>query len=387
MDVTAAKTVHAAIPRGAMTPSPHFLGQARAGLDLHHFRFDRTGRAPGTCIGDRAFAVREPAAALARSYAGVHGAAVRTAFPGIAEAACGTLFLVEGRHGILDLFTGARTVSDPSVAHFHDNARSRKAFCAGRGIAFTTWIFPDKLYALRDRLPAGPAIRSVYLSRYRDAGPPDPSAHYPVDAVAAEGSYYRTDTHYAPEGVASLACAVFAATLGESAAESCRAAIARDMTRDHVYAGDMGRKFMPPRTERVRLLDPAIPVVKAENGFANGNDGILVLIESQAALSSQTLLIFGDSFFRQMLPCLAYGFRRIVFCRTRYLHREMVAAIRPDQVFAGLAEKYLSDVAPDSEAPPFLAYPLIFGKPARPEAGFADLWNAFADMKAMNGAF
>ncbi|WP_386260645.1 methyltransferase domain-containing protein [Sulfitobacter aestuariivivens] len=144
------------------------------------------------------------------------------------------------------------------------------------------------------------------------------------------------------------------------------------------FSGDLGRKFTPPVTEpRERLRGAVMRKRIGSNGMKGGNNGILILLESPDALTDKTLLIFGDSFFRQLLHHLCFFYRRVIFCRTRFFHYEMVDAFQPDHIFCGVAERYLSDVLPDDERPHFLAYPLVLGRAIEPDPLFPALWQKF----------
>lgn len=81
-----------------------------------------------------------------------------------------------------------------------------------------------------------------------------------------------------------------------------------------------------------------------------------ILISPEAA-HDRTVLLFGDSFFRMMLQHLSMVFTRVICLRTRFLHPEMVTLIRPDVIYAGNAERYLSNVTAGSEAQAFALYP------------------------------
>ena len=90
-----------------------------------------------------------------------------------------------------------------------------------------------------------------------------------------------------------------------------------------------------------------------------------------------TVLLFGDSFFYGMLPHLSAVFSRVILLRTRFMHSEMLALIKPDVVFTGNAERYLADVAPDSEAFGFELYSELRQMTSlREDAAFLAAWRA-----------
>ncbi|ODT60532.1 MULTISPECIES: hypothetical protein [Paracoccus] len=111
--------------------------------------------------------------------------------------------------------------------------------------------------------------------------------------------------------------------------------------------------------------------------------GARPLVVSPNADNDRTLLIFGDSFFRMLLPDLSRYWRRIVFCRTQFFHAEMVAAVAPDDILVGLAERYFASTRPDAERPHFLAYPLMLGRAMAPDPDFPALWDQLIDRRRL----
>lgn len=130
----------------------------------------------------------------------------------------------------------------------------------------------------------------------------------------------------------------------------------RRIVKAQRWAGDLGAKFTPRLFQDGVVLDPDWPVTAFRNssGF---NDGLVDILISPEAAHDRTVLLFGDSFFRMMLQHLSMVFTRVVCLRTRFLHPEMVTLIRPDVIYTGNAERYLSNVTADSEAQAFALYP------------------------------
>jgi hypothetical protein len=284
---------------------------------------------------------------------------------------------------VITLFTGIRSPSPASVETYYRNLRERQAWCRGRGIGFRATIFPEKLFALSKYvdLDVRSLFRDVYaVSPQNDASLP----HLYIDRELAgcEG-YFRTDTHLNLAGLRAALTAVLADDFGADAVATYQAYVDRNLQDAKSYIGDLGRKFEPPRDEVIQRLRPQERFTIQSNGVKAGNDGLMLIAENPESITERRLLIFGDSFFRQMLPHLAWFYRSIVFCRTRYFHYELVDAVKPDAIYTGMAERYLSQCSPDADRPHFLAYPAIKGKPLDPDPGFAESFQRHIDMKAL----
>lgn len=291
------------------------------------------------------------------------------------EGRDGYLFLSGGQHSVFSYFTGARAPQADSPAVFWANLAGRAAWCAEAGIVWRHVIFPEKCVVLRDLLAPGMEISSLFLRHYAPLAPEGPPVLYPLQALTQDaGSCSRTDTHYSTRGNILITAAILQDLFPEAQAGFLPRSLALLKPRE-IDGGDLGRKLTPPRREVVDCLPKQIvPFKMGSNGISGGNDGIMVLIESRSALSDKTLLIFGDSFFRAILPMLAVFYRRIVFCRSRFFHSEIVRAIRPDHIFTGQAERYLTRCAADSDRPHFLSYPYIKGHTMTPDETFCTLW-------------
>ena len=109
----------------------------------------------------------------------------------------------------------------------------------------------------------------------------------------------------------------------------------------------------------------------------------MFLVDSPQSTTDQTLLIFGDSFFRLLVPHLAVHYRRVVLCRSPFFHAELVDAVAPSAILCGMAERYLSECLPDGQRPHFLAIGLLRGKRAAPDAVFAELFGRFIDQRGL----
>lgn len=303
------------------------------------------------------------------------------------ESTDGYLFLTGGHHDVAAYMLGQKTPGPDSVESFLQNQRTRLAWCRDRGVSYGTWVFPDKLYALRGKVPELGPLNSLFLSRYRSAPgwDLDTSVHYPIGIFEdAPQMFTFGDTHYSPRGEISVTQAIL-----DDIAEGFGKAFSNEamprLTQRKKQLGDLSKKLSEPRPEKIKTLDaPLVPYDVVKNGVP-GNNGTLILIDSPEARRNETLLIFGDSFFRTMLGYFAWAYRRIVFCRSQFFHYEIARAVRPNVILGGMAERYLADCLPDSRRPHFLSYTLLAGRPMKPEPGFAELYARYFDQTELVG--
>jgi hypothetical protein len=297
------------------------------------------------------------------------------------------LFLSGGNHGVFSYFSGDRDPKPGSTENFRTNVENRSRFCEKKGLPFRTVVFPEKCVALRSLLSLETPLTSLYERCYLqeiEASSVLSTVLYPLDKIQGNTpAFFRTDTHYAAPGNLAVTRSIVSDLLPVHA-ETGIAMISARLGVKQDISGDLGRKFTPPRTEDATVMKgPPVPITLSSNGVKGGNDGICVLADSPESLSDKTLVIFGDSFFRAILPMLAVFYRRIIFCRTRFFHYEMIGAFAPDHVLCGVAERYMSNCTLDETRPHFLSYPLVLGRSIDPDPDFSALWEKFVDQGAL----
>lgn len=290
------------------------------------------------------------------------------------------MVLTGGNHAVLDYCQGRAAPGADDIARFFKAITQRTAWSTRRGIPYGYWIFPDKVVALGPKLARLGPVASLFQTHYRTAPGWTDSLpiHYPLDLVAHQpDAFPRTDTHYSNRGLVTLTRAVLD-SLTPGQGDAFRAAAQTARWGEKKIAGDLGVKFEPPVRERIDVLRLPIEASVLSNGLPR-NKGVMSLVHCPQAQTDQTLLIFGDSFFRQMLPLLAWQFRRIVFCRTAFFHYELVNAVGPDVILQGTAERYLASYASDADRPHFLSYPFLRDSTMRPHKGFGARFAAWID--------
>ncbi|WDA11673.1 hypothetical protein [Paracoccus marcusii] len=299
----------------------------------------------------------------------------------IRQAENGRLLLIGGNHGVAKVFASdSPGVPDSRVSVFLDNHDRRMSWTRTRNITYSQWVFPDPI-VFKGSMPPG-SVRSIFEASVPLHIRPS-NIMYPLDVIDGHSDRQSlTDSHYSLVGNMHLAAEVAQKTL------SIDTSTALDVLCSSLlplvsYTGDLGVQCNPHVSE-LRAKPPQLAGIRtASNGVQAGNMGIIQLTVSENSMTDRTLLIFGDSFFRSLLPELARYWRSIVFFRTQFFHDEMIEAIMPDDILCGLAERYFPTTSPDSERPHFLSYPLMMGRRTSPDAEFPKLWNELVDSKAL----
>jgi hypothetical protein len=143
------------------------------------------------------------------------------------------------------------------------------------------------------------------------------------------------------------------------------------------WSGDLGSKLDPQREETKVSLKLPQHIKLFNNQIIKANDGICdIYINRNRIANSPRALVFGDSFGRGLVPMMTRIFGMVLFCRSRYIHDEIVLGFKPHLVISQNAERYLSRVSHDDERPPFLLYPSLRAEPVAVPNQFSKLMAA-----------
>lgn len=290
------------------------------------------------------------------------------------------LFLIGGNHAVLEFLTGERRPSAASVQTFHANISARKAACAEAGIAYTHVVFPDPLVTLEDWHDHD--VQSLYQRDYASQADPQLARAicYPLEVLRGRKDCQLTyDSHYSALGNLAVARQVLMQFPG------ALPKLPDIETWDTVVThNDLLRRIDPTATaQQKQKAPPAAGATRVNNGLQNRQNGIMDIVTSPNAITDKTLLIFGDSFLRQLINAFSYMFAKVVFCRTPYFHSEMVPAVAPDVIVTGNAERYLSNCKSDAERSHFLSIGLEAGAAQTPSDGFKQVWAEVIDRKGL----
>ena len=289
----------------------------------------------------------------------------------------GYLFLLDGGHHVFDLLLGLHKVSDISFANFATNIARRADICERAGAKYLHVIYPDKQSVMVDEFPVeGPfCLTDIYLEKLPEVRP---HVFYLRGALrnASLPAFMRTDTHLTESGNIVAAGAIVEQLVGQDQSEHVNRLLASPDWHEIDWSGDLGSRFQPPLSERRRLLRKTWPHKWFHNDLQGGNNGIVDLLFSPGAVHDRRILIYGDSFSRDLSSILSYFFREVVFLRTQFFHPDMLHQIQPDLVITSNVERYLSFCESDDRRASFFMFPHLGGNPYAPPKEFAEAFSA-----------
>lgn len=290
----------------------------------------------------------------------------------------GVGFLIGGGHNVLRYVRSEIFPESQSIDNFWFNISLRDNICRQSGIKYLHVIFPDKQSVIPSEFPFSPVARlgSVYLKNE------DNKVLYPFENLAnlKNGGFNLLDTHLNDFGNLQLLNLILERFDFDCSEDLLFLKDCVDTEKR--FQGDLAIKIDSRIYEVIKKLEPRWNFLRYRNN-TKLNDGLIDLIFNPNAKNKKVLLIFGDSFFRSMLVHLSYFFEKVICCRTKYFHSEIVHLIQPDFVLTGNAERYLSSVSSDKEAHPFFLYPYIRKERVDTESDdFLSAWRAVLSPKS-----
>ncbi len=288
-----------------------------------------------------------------------------------------TLFLAAGSHEPLAFASGERVPSPDSFRVFRQNIADRADWAARNNAAYVHVIFPDKQSYAPELWPFGTPRRlgDMYLSACEPAERARVIYLAPLLRANRALVTSRVDTHLTMAGSAMVAAELTRRITGHEQGGRLREILA-DLTEPQETSGDLGSKLDPPWTDTLYVSGTLPPGRFISNQIAGGNNGMVDIRVSRRAAFGQRVLIFGDSFARQVCTYLPWFFSEILFCRTAFFHPEIAEAYRPDVLITSNAERYLASPPPDESRPLFLMYPWLNGGTHSPSKEFAQALSA-----------
>lgn len=269
------------------------------------------------------------------------------------------LFLFNGGHHVHSYHTGLLVPSTESIDSFQSNIRRRAEYCESRSIAYHHLMFPNKQSSLADYYPS--KIKSVsdfYLSGLDRHDLLIDMSSALVDFGA--DVWLKTDTHLNRRGeiLSSLIIAskIAGVDFSNHGPQLMRAPFSRSRRGDLSHMlGEDGNEMIEEET----LFGAHWIRHQFNNSMAGGNNGLIDIYISPSAILDRRVLMFGDSFGRGCASCLSYFFSHVLFCRTPFMHPEIIEAYCPQIVISQSIERYLPSTVPDDLRPLFLLYPMI----------------------------
>ena len=279
----------------------------------------------------------------------------------------GWLFLKGGSNFVTTLYAReGGNLPDSKLAEWRNAIERRTARCRELGIACVHLIVPEKLTIYGDLYAASlvdpdlsPAKRLAELM----VGSPAEAAF--LDLVPClrerrddEQLYWRTDTHWSPEGC-------FAAYKALCARLNLRPE-ERLLKRPHetdILLMDLGGRVEPQQWEQVREYDYT---VHARRAWVNRVTRLLeepayeeeIHVGARArflnpmAINAQNVLLFGDSYSGpssdSFTGMLAESFRSLEFVWSSQIDWALVESSRPDILVFEIAERFLAAIPDDT---------------------------------------
>ncbi len=262
------------------------------------------------------------------------------------------LFLTKSIHRILEHITGKINIPESSKVNFFENINSRASYCQRKEILYKHIIYPDKISVLSDYFP----IKKItsFCELYEPFFTEDV---FDLKECLKDGSptkyFFKTDTHLSFEGKVKTSIEILKFFF-EFNSKEIKNIFLSFKGAESTMLGDLGSKLTPPVNEK--RFEIRASFLKRFNNQVGANDGLVIVCLNKEKLKKETykrLLIFGDSFCERTLPFLAYFYSEVLFCRSRYFHKEIVDMYRPDHVITESAERYFSSVRSDIMAPRF----------------------------------
>lgn len=295
----------------------------------------------------------------------------------------GTAYLIGGNHSVLNYITEQIKPEQASYDNFISNISKRAYIAHLCKSKYLHVIFPDKQSVLESDFPIKNTVRlgDKYIERI-EKSPLNNFVLYPADILKQENCnapYLKLDTHMSDHG-SLLVIRHILSRIDETANEAT-SEISKLIYKKKNSHGDLGGKFEPKLTQESTHL---VPNWDYHYFSSNGsfNNGQIDIYFNKDAKVQKKVLIFGDSFFRMMLLQLSNVFSEIVFLRTPFFHCEMIELIKPDIILTGNAERYLSHVNSDDDAPAFQIYSYTHNTATKPSQDFIDAFRAITSPKA-----
>jgi hypothetical protein len=231
---------------------------------------------------------------------------------------------------------------------------------------------------LTDKLPKsiGEVISSLYLSFFsKDLDDHSAkSVEYPrqelIEEKARSKIFLTQDTHMTDFGSLVVARIMMSRLKLKFDPKS----LFKVVEKNHL--GDLGRMtgFRKPIAEK--FLEPFAEVLQFDNRSSlPGNKNNIFISSNLKSQTNLRVIIFGDSFFKELIKLLSPIFKDILYIRSPNFHTDIIELFEPDIVLTGNAERYLAKVTLDSDS----SSPLFWNygdKSYCPPKEFADAYSA-----------
>lgn len=297
------------------------------------------------------------------------------------------MFLAGGSHGPLKFVLGNNRPTPESYIRFRQNLSRRAASTHRHNASYVHLAIPDKHTVCRKAYPY--QISFSLLESYLNSVSRISAGAYVVAPLTEleqqwDAVYYKQDTHLTPWGSIIVVKEVLESLkrLGKRhhalpTDNEVNYVIGKISVADRSWSGDLGSKMDPVVAGLRYSIQDDHSTHRFSNKLAGGNNGIVdMYINPLMTNTRERLLLFGDSFGRDIASCLSRFFFQVMFLRTPFYHSEIVAQVKPTIVITQHVERYLSDVRPDEDRPSFFMYPYMKNTDYAPTSEFSKAFSA-----------
>jgi hypothetical protein len=259
------------------------------------------------------------------------------------------LFLWKGGQKQFEFLSGERSPSDISLINFESNIRKRIEICNSRSICFKHIVFPSKALVKTRFLPKGiGVVNSVFESHYEKSVSDlvNESLLYPLNELRAEelhhSTFYKNDTHMSDRGNVAVAHFLIKA-IGLEPKNNLDGSFEMRSHKGDLCSMTNGVSI----PEELYISNPQLGFVVGNRDYLSGNTNDVQIFHSFYKKLDKRVLIFGDSFFKELIPFLLSYFKEVFYIRSEFFHEDIVELYQPDYVFSGNAERYLASIRSD----------------------------------------
>ncbi|WP_167767268.1 alginate O-acetyltransferase AlgX-related protein [Jannaschia formosa] len=231
------------------------------------------------------------------------------------------------------------------------NLESRRQICDARGVPNVHVVYPSKPVVMTRFLPKGirSGVDSLFERHYSHAlNPKRTTVLYPrqdlIEASMTDQVFSRHDTHMTQIGNAIVAQKILDSLGNDHNIQACM------KTGTRQRRGDLADMVKIPAQLPEPCLIPRQANLKIFNNdiFLPGNTDNIVVAHNPLSASSRRLLALGDSSLIGAISPLLTFYRDILFVRSPLFQPDLLNLFAPDDVVTANAERYLSQVYPDS---------------------------------------
>lgn len=272
------------------------------------------------------------------------------------------LYLQGGSNHLMDYHTGVKQLSEDEIESWSKTLQYRHEWHQARNINYMHVFAPNKICVYPEFYPEKLTLvgdRPI-VQLIKNCGE---LFLYQLDYLLTKKKiyelYHKTDTHWNKIG-AFFAYEQIMNLLDRQYNQHCLSLKNIKFFKKSVN-GDLGTRFVPPKTsisDVIKVIEP-----KAYKVFDNGvaNRGNIVKFKSDENTNGK-LLIFGDSFTKQLLSFFSESFKEVVFVHAAFIDFDYVQSEKPDIVLSHIIERFIIKIPDDMNSPKAEEYASLLGK-------------------------